>query len=378
MSRYIKKHRFQIMGIAAPMFFLFVLVAIGLNVAPNWIQKSYGTPGDTCNNILDCDVCNSEQCIHVTGTTYQCANSINSTFNFDPNGPKTPACPMQGQPGCWNACVVGQDAVAQCMSNDAFCDDISGGNTMNECRIGTCTTIGDLDFDNPSGCDYAFDGTADSLCVNCTPPVPAPFDNCGNGICEKANGETFDNCSIDCRVPGFTGPKLPEGDQTLDAACTPFAPAITFNGPNADGDFNVPHSLKCEDGDICTDNTCEPVQDHTCHVTNKACDPKVEDLCCPAGCNPPGANDSCAGVTNCDLDCLPAEQCEGPPPTSTPRPRGLCLQGSGLRQTDENANCDTCALNKNAASQGWAGDYWQVFALLAMAGGAWLLRRRTI
>jgi hypothetical protein len=326
MSRYIKKHRRQIAGFAAPIFFVFLLVAVGLSVAPGWIQNSYGTPGDSCQFGVpnQCDACNGEYC---SGSV--CANyTTNDPFSDMPTTNPTntnPQCPDLNSlfannvgtafyPGCWNSCSQTFDAVNSrdvpvCSPNDQVCEDMSGGNTMNDCRIGVCTTDPSLTLANPSGCDYALDGIGVDPCINCEPPVPAGFDNCGNGVCEIDNGEDFDNCSLDCRVPGWVGPKLPPGDSQMDDFCFDPGPSIVFPVPPLnDSDY-------CEDGDICTENVCTP--NHTCQTTPKVCDDTQEDLCCPAGCSSAD-----------DLDCIDPQSCEIPPPP--PPPGGNLVEGSGI------------------------------------------------
>lgn len=326
MSRYIKKHRRQIAGFAAPIFLVFLLVAVGLSVAPGWITKSYGLPGDSCsvndpNN--QCDACNGEFCSNSV-----CVNLPEGNFNTTPgfNDPQCPtfntffagfSLPTPEPPGCWNLCTQTFDSNAGvnfpvCMPNDQVCEDMSGGNAMNDCRIGVCSDESTFDPANPSGCDYALDGIGTLPCINCEPPVPVGFDNCGNGVCEIDNGETFDSCSLDCRVPGWVGPILNPGDPELDATC-PEPPSIVFPVPPQ------PPALDfCEDGDVCTENICNSNQG-VCVVTDKTCDNIAEDLCCPAGCNSAD-----------DLDCIEPEICEPTPtPTPTPIPPDL-LEGSGI------------------------------------------------
>lgn len=370
MSRYIKKHRRHIAGFAVPVFLVIMLAAVGLNIAPGWIQPTYGAPGDSCDSTTPCDACNGEFCSFISTI---CANYQGGIINTNPNIPDL-QCPnlntlftifVPQPPGCYNNCSqtfdtsMGQN-LPVCLPDDQVCEDMSGGNEMNDCREGICIPNTTFDNANPSGCDYALDGIGTPPCVNCEPPVPADFDNCGNGVCEKDNGETFDNCSIDCRVPGFTGSKLNPGDPALDLPCSV---NIVFPVPP-----QPPLSGICEDGDICTDNQCAAVA-AVCLVTDKVCDDTQEDLCCPSGCNPPDDTGSCAGINNCDLDCIAPEVCPQPTPTPTPTPPDDDnLEGSGT--------LFSCSLQTVGTMMEQLQGLLVLFSLFAALGALKVLRPR--
>ncbi len=316
MGKYIKKHRRQFAGVALPLFLLLILGTIGVSVFPGWIKPIYGTVGAPCTNqgtdsadplLNACDRCLGEFCSFVSTGSSQCAQSgtfgcpvcqCQNTFFTSPIGTMTLFFPTStcGAP------------------DDGFCQDISGGNLSNDCRTGLCTQNTSFDFDNPTGCDYDYDLT-NVDCINCAPPTP-PSVNCGNGVCEPDSGESFANCSIDCRVPGFTGPKLTNADPQIDNSCfnpVPFS-FITFPGPP----FNFLVNTECEDGDVCSQNECLP--NGTCLITDPApCSQDTADFCCPSGCNPPGSSGVCGNDATCDVDCLPPEDCE-PTPSPTPTP----------------------------------------------------------
>ena len=174
---------------------------------------------------------------------------------------------IDGGPGCY-VCVSDGGGGFECVPDDGICQDMSGGTEENACRSAVCTLTTEFDITNPSGCDYELDTAADENCTLCESPEPVPFTHCGNGVCETVN-ETFDNCSIDCRVPGFDGPLLDEGDPVLDAGCDFPEPQITFPGPP----FNNPDFQGfggCEDGDVCTDNTCSDSITEICEVAPKS------------------------------------------------------------------------------------------------------------
>jgi hypothetical protein len=329
MGRYVRKHRRTILGGMIPVFFIFILAVLGLNVFPSWINKSYGVPGTPCSGTgpgTVCDVCNGEVCT-VVNSTFQCVNFPNGSTNTNPNI-ADPFCPGGSFPGCFQNCVeqvsTGGFEFAVCQPDDGFCQGISGGEADNACRTAVCVPgpQGFLDLLNRSGCEYfAIPGSEDPNCVRCE----APVSNCGNGICEQPE-EDFDSCSLDCRVPGWTGPKLDPGDSVMDDACTGvIVPSMVFPGPP----FNVPvpgnPGLEtCEDGDVCTSNVCNTTSD-VCEVSQKLCSEDVEDLCCPEGCSPDSSD------TNFDVDCQTPEVCEpSPTPTPSASPGTAFLEGSGL------------------------------------------------
>jgi hypothetical protein len=411
MSRYIKKHRRQFMGVALPLFFLFLLGAIGLSVFPGWINSSYSTPGQSCSTDGDCDLCADELCVFndtISIPQSQCANFPSGLPNFNPATTDT-LCPTAEDPTCFDICQVVNTSiigpVGQCFPDDAFCQGISGGDQANACRTAVCTST----FDNsaPSGCEFDFNTAAVSneppACVLCSAPQPPGFTACGNGVCEPGLGETFDNCSVDCRVPGFEGPKLPQGDSTLNGACPQLAAKIdfvTFSGPP----FNDPNNDFCEDGDVCTQNTCNPSTGN-CDVVDPApCNPLQADFCCPAGCNPPPTGTSCSpNDLSCDPDCLPpvdcpfcgnniidaGEACDGTAAnncgaagcnnaTCQCRPSFIgCLQGDGVFGKESSpGSCDgfSCSLNKDAGMPP-AMNLW-LFGMMAAGLGLGLCLRR--
>jgi hypothetical protein len=410
MSRYIKKHRRQFMGVALPLFFLFVLGSIGLSVFPGWINSTYGLPGDPCSGPFDtvCDTCNGESCVlndTLSIPTSQCANIITSGFsvttNFDPSI-TAPACPLvssfqQQQPGCWTNCaetltvsVATTIEVPVCSPNNNFCEGISGGDQANACRTASCTTDSTFDTLHPSGCIYDFDSSAVSnappACILCSSPQPAGFTACGDGICEAGLGENCTSCPIDCLVPGFDDVCPVTDAVILDDACSN-VPAIVFSGPP----FNVSNSHTCEDGEVCTRSSCNGGP--TCSNPPAPCDDITADFCCPSGCNAP-VSGSCSGVSNCDIDCLPpvecpfcgnniidaGEQCDGTAANNcgvagcdnatcqcNPPVPGL-LEGDGVGIT-------TCSLHPQQTLHQYQGAEAFIGLALALAGFVMLRRR---
>lgn len=273
-------------------------------------------------------------------------------------------------PGCW-VCQAIPGTPNQCVPDDSVCNDISGGNSSSECRVGACTATA-LTPSNPSGCDYSF--TPDSnpdVCLNCEDPLPADFSNCGNGICEPGLGEGCGNCSIDCRLPGFDGSPdnpglcpLPANDAVYFNACEL---GIVFGGPPYN-QFGT-----CEDGDLCTDNECDAggFPDNICTSTPKSCSINNQDFCCPAGCNPPAANADCGpNDANCDIDCYIPQSCQ-PTPSPTPTPPPVfagCLEGGGGWGEKGGPGCGGAACSLNTAASAIPG-----FGFFLSLGGAFAL-----
>ncbi len=335
------------------------LIAI---VSPWGIQESLGAPGDSCEqNPFTCDVCNQEICVNnPEAGEDQCQNGNGS---FDPNDEPTPTCPNSVRfqvdaPDCWTSCteeVIENEEFPQCAPDDTFCEGISGGNEASDCRSATCTDEEIPVLANPSGCDFEFDGSDEEICILCANPQPANFDACGNGICEQP-GETFENCEIDCRVPGFNGDKLDEGDATLDDACVDPVQVIELTRAFAFNPNNDPRSDFCEDGDVCTENLCDT--QGACNVTPKICSLDESDLCCPAGCEAPPSGDTCANDTGCDVDCFIPVDCTPPPPP----PSVVELSGSG------------CSLNPQV--DGEKGNGFFMVSLLGIGAGLFFSFRK--
>jgi hypothetical protein len=366
MSKVIKKHRWQMAGIALPAFFLFLLWAVGVSVYPGWVRPLYGVVGAPCdasNPGTACDLCVGEQCEFNStnpGPGFFCQADSGSFATPDP----VAQCPQgvngSGDPDCHRNCVEDTTTSIDCLPDDTFCEEISGGTEPNDCRVAICLDPLTPDPLNPTGCDYASDLGAGPDCVLCATPAPTGTpSSCGNGVCEPiVAGENPTNCSIDCRVPGFTGPILSEGDPILDNACFDLS-GITFDGPP----FNEPNQGSCEDGDVCTDNTCAANGGPPCTVTPKSCSGDLSDLCCARSCTPPPTGEPCANILDCDVDCYVATECTlpTPSPTPTPPPPGNPLiEGSG---------CSLSALAGSSSALAW-------LAGLGLIGGFGFLRRR--
>jgi len=184
------------------------------------------------------------------------------------------------------------------------------------------------DTNNPTGCDFDYFGlNTDPLCMDCEDAQAVGFDNCGNGVCEVAEGEDCQSCAVDCLVPGF------EDSCPVTGVVSACIPNIIFPGPPYNGILNA-----LEDGDICTNSTCDPNNFEIVN-TPKGCSQDTLDFCCPTGCMAPPDGLTCAeaeapGIlphVDCDADCYIPEICFIPIPTPTPLPPpGLEIEGSGF------------------------------------------------
>ncbi len=370
MAKILRKNRFSIAGLVLPLLGLLILGGLSMGVFPGWIKPALGTPGTVCSSSAcdsvdplagNCDACNQEFCAFNSAPghdQFECAVGSPNAPNFDPAATPTPACPNFAEaPGCWTSCTnvhspnnpISNCNNPVCAPNDSFCSDISGGTAANECRSGVCTTDGNFDPTNPSGCDYALTPTASTTeCRNCQAEGLATLQNCGNGICEPGEGESCTTCATDCLIRGVedtcpltTGTKI---GQSCSAQTVPL-PGITFDGPP----YNQAFSGTCEDGDLCTDNSCGVGAVPICNSTPKACQPDA-DFCCPSGCAAPAAGATCfdaagAPIPGCDPDCYVPQDCV---PTPTPIPFIGCLEGSGgFGHTKSGPGCNgfACSLH---------------------------------
>lgn len=248
-----------------------------------------------------------------------------------------------GGPDCYVCqAIIGGPNV--CVPDDTFCEGMAGGDSNpNVCRIAFCDPNATSRGSNPTGCEYFIDPSPTPIpqCFQCNDDT-APFDNhCPNGACEPGLGENPTSCPEDCLVPGMSLP-LPSQAE-MDNACVP--PSITFNGPP----FNVGNTGFCEDGNVCTTDTC--VGGTTCDHTDNGCSLDTSDLCCPSTCSAPPAGGTCGNDTGCDVDCKEIA-CPLPTPSPTPPPFAGCLEGGGGWGEKNGPGCGgaACALNPAASA----------------------------
>lgn len=203
-----------------------------------------------------------------------------------------PPFPCMATVDCVNAgcsdCV--QCINDMCQLDDTYCQDRTGGDTENICRVGLCLTPDA--FLNQSGCTFddpavAGDTSFEEICYYCDPPVLA-VDTCGNGVCDSP-GENCSNCSLDCLTPGDTE----TCQDTTGQSCQ--------------------QPSDCADGEVCTVDECVGAAALQCANTPAQCSGDTVDLCCPSGCvGIPAGESSCRAAGDppgCDADCWPVQLC---------------------------------------------------------------------
>lgn len=323
---------------------------IAIAVLIGWfsgVATLHATPGDACDPqapINSCDACNRETC-QANANVFQCADGtypLPSSFT-NPSG-LTPFCPAgvgdPTFPGCWTDCSVDNLGNPQCAPNNTWCG-------VGVCGGEECTT------DSLAGGDG---------CVALDPPVPPnPVCDdtpgiCGNGVCEPGENvpENCDNC-IDCLAAGEVC------DNTTGQLCV--------NGPEI-----------CEDGDVCTLNTCggssaAPICQAPVPV---GCSGDVSDGCCPSGCTPQTGGSCATSDPNCDVDCIPEPS---PSPSPSPAPPAFvgCLQGSGnVTGGSGGPGCGGSACSLNPFAEDASGTELLAFLGILGAAGYALIRGKKI
>jgi cysteine-rich repeat protein len=227
---------------------------------------------ETCDASLDCqdgipvdcddgDICTDDAC---NESTDRCENT------FDPTN----------DPSCLSSeCGNGRIEV------DEDCDD---GNTSDgDCCSSTCT------FEPPGApCNDGLYCNVDETCD-------------GAGICAGGNARDCDD-GVACTVDGCDEAVGACRNDPDDAACDD---GLFCNGTetcNATLDCQAGAPVDCDDGDICTDDTCDESTSECDHVFDPSNDPNCQLLCPDGdsdgystagdGCGPIDCNDSDASV----------------------------------------------------------------------------------
>ncbi len=216
-------------------------------------------------------------------------------------------------------------------------------------------------------------------------------------VCGQPEGipcRECDVCGNDfCEPPENAKPKDTNNPNGCPEDCLEFQadPNLPLNPQQNCGVIDVaPFQIVCDDGDICTQDTCEHIPPTalvgTCNYDPKSCSGPISDGCCPAGCN----EDATPGNNFYDTDCCDTPGGQGnptptptafPTPTPTPTPTPIPnvtpnpsgpgqgtptpigaaqLQGSG----------DLCSLQRNAAA-----NWFSVYGILALVGFMGLFSR---
>ena len=241
------------------------------------------TEGDTCTfgvcfgDIVDCaddNPCTDDSCNPAEG----CVNSPNSAFCTDNN-----AC-TQGDACIDSFCIAGQPLVCDddnvctndsCLpangcihsANDELCDDGEDCTYGDQCQSSTCVSGQQLTCDDANPC-------TDDVCH---PIFGCTFEADNNNICDDASAcTTSDHCQ--------------------------------------DGLCSFANTLDCDDGNVCTDDSCSDI--FGCVNTNNAglCDDAdfctIGDKCGGGACLSGGQALNCNDGNQCTLDvCVPNKGC---------------------------------------------------------------------
>ncbi len=294
--------------------------------------------GDKCNGVL---VCKEHQCVTSPGSVVQCDPSLGGPCKVvacEPSSGVCKAAPVADGESCddGDACTVNDACAAgQCKGtvldcddgnactddacdpqqgcthapNDAACDDGDLCTTDDHCQDGACTgspnpecqceTDADCAaFENGNLCDGTLVCLAGKCVIDpatvvaCTPGASNP---CRTTQCEPATGQCIEKNALD---------GTPCGD--ADACSTPVCQG---------GQCVEPPPPDCDDGNPCTDDTCDP-QQGCIHTPNTApCDDgdtcTLDDQCAGGACS--GTPDP-ACQCDTDADCAAYEdgdKCNG-------------------------------------------------------------------
>ncbi len=210
--------------------------------------------------------------------------------------------------GCWYDAAVGTpcDDGDPCTTDESCWDwDCKGGTPSdcdddNPCTIDACTPQGGCKYtnDDGKGCSDGDDCTVGDSCWDgqCTAGSPRDCSDgnvCTDDVCDPGTGckNPADNGAACDDGDGCTGP-----DTCWDKKCVP--------GPDED----------CDDGNVCTSDLCDPVQGCLHSAANGvACDDDddctVGDSCWDKKCVP-GAPLDCDDGNVCTADSCDDDECE--------------------------------------------------------------------
>ncbi len=280
---------------------------------------------------LTCDdgnPCTTDSCSAATGCTFTAVPNGQSCGDLDPcNGQEScqsgtcvqgtaPLCD-DGNPCTVDACDSGSGcthtAVAGCCTSDAQCADGDACTVNERCVAGSCTS-------DPRNCQDGNPCTQDA-CVSAVGCVNTPLldgTTCPDG--NPCNGHNL--CSSGVCLPG-TPPNCNDNNPCTNDSCSPasgcqhsaIAGCCTSDADCGDSDLCTlnEHCLpshtcqstprNCDDGNVCTEDTCNPASGCVHSPANGPCNDG--DLCtsndkCNAG--------SCAGVP---VVCSDGNYCDG-------------------------------------------------------------------
>ncbi len=320
-----------------------------------------GQPAN-CNDGNPCTDDSCEQgmgCLHVANDQ-GCDDGDDCTVNdLCMDGDCTSGEAMTCDDG--NVCTDDQcSGEAGCLHvpNSAACDDLNACTTGDGCAAGKCIFSGSLecDDDNPCTTDSCNPATGCTFTMNSAPcddgDLCTTGDHCQVGacigagmlVCNDGNDCTDDLCEaeVGCQfVPNADscalGSKCTVDDYCQGGVCHPGEPVVCDDEnpctvdlcKPASGCASTPTSGPCEDGDMCTisdlclNGGCQPGEPRNCNdgnlCTDDSCDPQVGCLHAPnqAPCDdgdPCTQTDTCGGggcVGGNPLSCSDGIFCNG-------------------------------------------------------------------
>ena len=371
---------------------------------------------------VDCDdgnICTTDSCAPLTGCVNTVNSAPCDDGNACTTGDhcEDGECTPLSTQGCddGNVCTDDScDPVTGCqhVDNTLPCDDGNTCTTGDICADGSCAGSGSLDCDdlNPctkdmclpgGGCAYeniagaCDDGdpcTVNDACVggvcisgppaDCDDGNPCTDDSCDDtGTCQNAANSascddgnactTGDHCAGGACVPSG-GLPCDDGNVCTTDSCDPWAgcvyvnntllcndgDACTIGEACAGGVCTGGSTMSCDDGNLCTTDSCDP--DVGCAYDNNTvpCDDgnacTMNDACFGGACQP-GAALSCDDGNVCTTDsCVPASGCvntnntvpcnDGDPCTTVDACAGGTCVGSGTLTCNDGNHCtsDTC------------------------------------
>ncbi len=214
--------------------------------------------------------------------------------------------------------------------NAAPCDDGDACTTGDVCQAGECVGAGQLNCDDGNPC-------TDDSCI----PGGGCLHQANDGDCSDGNAcTTADHCTEGACVPGELL-ACDDGDVCTTDTCDPATGCVATlnNAPCDDGDLctigdvcNLGSCLgtgllPCDDGNLCTDDSCDPQLGCQFAPNMDPCDdgePCTDGDACAAGWCHPGGPKSCDDGNVCSADsCVPGVGCQAVLlPDGTP-----CLDG---------------------------------------------------
>ena len=341
--------------------------------------------GGLCNGTLFCDT--DMQCKVDPATVVTCSE-LNDPCKKMECVPESGECVEEnineGKPCAGSKCDVdgfhetsycteGQcpEQVLEPCNDDNACNGVETCDPVDGCQAGTDLVCHDdeactIDDCNPlTGCDFSQNNDG-YVCAPSFCDALTFYESmvCTDGSCPV---QTTQECDVDdgnvCTEPacdeamGCGQASRPDGIACAAAKCEGgdyYAPV------NCDGNGGCPEQIPvdCDDGNVCTDDSCDLAQGGCVHEGNdvvcaaSTCDGGDflhEVLCKDGACPPPEVEecndgDVCTGVESCDpqtgcvpgnpLNCDDGEPCNGP---ETCEPKSGCVSGEPLNCDDGDA-----------------------------------------